>query len=195
MPRALALALRERVVQWCQQGRTLGSIARELGVGYRTVQACWSRFRRQGQSGLAIGYQQCGPKDCAFPKALREAALDLKQNHPRWGAGLIRLELSRLQTRHALPCVRTLQRWFQSAGLQPGRAKRPPVERRRGELPHDVWEIDAKERMRLADGSGTCVLCATDEASGALLGAEPFPPVPLEPGAYLPGADRLSRVV
>ena len=47
---------------------------------------------------------------------------------------------------------------------------------------HEVWEMDAKERMRLLDGSGASTLAVTDEASGALLAAVVFPPVSLDPG-------------
>jgi hypothetical protein len=69
------------------------------------------------------------------------------------------------------------------------------MERQRGQEPHEVWEVDAKERLLLADGSGTSVLTVTDEASGALLGATPFPPVSLESGAADRGAAGAAAAV
>ena len=39
--------------------------------------------------------------------------------------------------------------------------------------------MDAKEQMRLGDGTGTSVLSVTDEATGAVLELAPFPPVSL----------------
>ena len=114
---------------------------------------------------------------------MQETALALKREHPRWGAGLIRVELEQQFPQVALPSVRSLQRWFAEALLQPPRRKRPACVSRRAHQVHEVWQLDAKERMRLADGTGTCVLNISDEASGALLGALVFPPLPLESGS------------
>src|SRR5207245_1974017 len=74
-------------------------------------------------------------------------------------------------------------------------AQQPRVSRQRGQAAHAVWQMDAKERLRLADGSGTSVLTVTDEATGALLGVVPFPPVSLEPGAGAGGAAGPARAV
>jgi hypothetical protein len=46
---------------------------------------------------------------------------------------------------------------------------------------------------QLADGSGTSLLAATDEASGALLGVTVFPPLSLEAGADGTGASGDAR--
>ena len=35
--------------------------------------------------------------------------------------------------------------------------------------PHDTWQMDAKERVRLGDGTLVCWLRLADEASGAVL--------------------------
>lgn len=59
--------------------------------------------------------------------------------------------------------------------------------RDRARTAHAVWDMDAKERMRLADGSGASTLAVTDEASGALLARVVFPPVSLDPGGGGPG--------
>ncbi len=46
MPRALPLPLREQIVARHQQGEPLNQIAKTQGLSYRTVLACWRRFRR-----------------------------------------------------------------------------------------------------------------------------------------------------
>jgi hypothetical protein len=92
-----------------------------------------------------------------------------------------------------LPSVRNLQRWFAQAGLAPVQSRRPPRVQQRGQEPHDVWQIDAKERLRLADGTGACVLNVTDEASRAALGASVFPPLPLGASAALASSAVLAR--
>jgi hypothetical protein len=180
MPRALPLAVREQVVQRRQQGQALVEIAGQLGLSYRTVRQTWQRFRKQGAAGLAIHYERCGPRGIRFCAAIHQRALALKREHPRWGATLIRLQLAEEFADQSLPSPRTLQRWFRAAGLQGPRPHPPPVVRQRAKRVHEVWEVDAKERMRLGDGSASSVLTVTDEASGALLGVVAFPPLLLE---------------
>jgi transposase len=195
MPTPLPFPLRQQIVQRHQQGETLGAIAHDLHVPPATVRDWWHRFRDQGEAGLQTHYDRCGPKEPKAGPVLHQAALTMKREHPTWGAGLIRLALAEPFAGQRLPHPRTLQRWFRAAGLQPLRAQRPPMERQRGKEPHAVWEIDAKERLRLADGSGTSVLTVTDEASGALLGATPFPPVSLESGLPERGAASAAGAV
>ena len=177
MPQALPLPLREQIIRRHQQGETLSTIAQALNVPYRTVRRWWHRHQEAGDAGLHTHYDRCGPKGPRAPAAVHAAALALKREHPSWGAGLIRLELVAPFGEADVPQIRAIQRWLRAAGLQPARAKRPPVPRDRGQEGHAVWEIDAKEQMRLANGTGTSVLTVVDEASGALLGATPFPPV------------------
>jgi transposase len=195
MPRALPFPQREQIVQRHQQGETLAAIAQNLKVKYRTVRQWWRRFREQGEAGLKTHYDHCGPQAPRAAPAVHQAALTLKREHPPWGAGLIRLELLARFPDQPLPKERAIQRWFRAAGLQPRRAQGPPLQRERGKEPHAVWEVDAKERMPRADGSPTSVLTLTDEASGALLGVTPFPPLSLESGRSDGGASGAARAV
>jgi hypothetical protein len=68
-----------------------------------------------------------------------------------------------------------LQRWLRHAGLTPPPALlvRRPDQSRAGE-PHQVWQMDAVERLKLLDGSGACWLRISDEFSGAILLTEVF---------------------
>jgi transposase len=188
MPRALPLPLREQIVELHRKGFPLAHVARALNVKERTARQIWGRYREKGRVGLQTDYARCGHPGCRFPSALSEAALALKRQHPRWGAGFIRVELASQFPDVALPGTRTLQAWFHAAGLQPARAKQPPLERDRAQEVHEVWEMDQKERMRLGDGSPTSTLTVTDEASGAMLGTEVFPPVSLDAGGRGGGA-------
>jgi transposase len=188
MPQPLPFALRQELVRRHQQGETLGALAESMQIPPATVRNWWQRFRREGEAGLQTRYQRCGPQGPKAGPAVHQAALAMKREHSTWGAGLIRLELQKQFPDQPLPQKRAIERWIRKAGLQPPRAQRPPMERQRGKEPHAVWEIDAKERLRLGDGSATSVLSVTDEASGALLGATPFSPLPLEPGGTRGGA-------
>jgi transposase len=176
VPQPLPFAQRQELVRRHQQGETLVAIAASLHAPYPTVRHWWRRFRLAGEAGLHTHYDRCGPQEPKAGPVVHQAALLLKREHPQWGGGRIRLALAQQFPDRPLPQVRALQRWFQKAGLQPARAKRPPQERQRAREPHEVWQLDAKERLRLADGNPASQLTVTDEATGAILGAVPFPP-------------------
>jgi transposase len=176
MPRAIPFPIRLDIIERHLAGQSLAAIAQELQLSYRTVRTFWRRYCDSGNAALQPNYARCGPTTRAFPHNLQHAARTLKTDHPRWGAGLIQLQLRKLFPSQTLPSWRTLQRWWQQDGLQPERRRAPPVARGRGQQPHEVWELDAKERIRLQDGSWSSVVSVVDEASGALLSARPFPP-------------------
>ena len=93
----------------------------------------------------------------------RSPALHLRQQHPGWGAGLIRVMLQQ-QGIEPLPAERTLQRWFARAGLGPAPpGRRPEAASRRATRPHDTWQVDAAEEIRLADDTRVSWLRIADE--------------------------------
>jgi len=188
MPQAVPLPLRQQILAAYQGGATYAAIAQVVPVKERTIRSLCQRFRKRGLAGLKPDYDRCGHPGSRFAAPLREQALAYKQEHRRWGAGYIRLQLARQFPAAPLPGERTLQTWFAAAGLQPARAKAPPGERKAAQAVHEVWQMDAKERMHLADGSGTSTLTVTDEASGAMLETVGFPPVSLESGGGGPGS-------
>lgn len=183
MPAAIARPIREELVRRHQAGEPLTELALALGLSYRAARGLWRRFRALGEKGLDNAYANCGPPGPRFPEPIYQATLCLRREHPRFGAGLIRLKLQDRFPGQALPSERTLNRWIREAGLQPLRGRRPKVAADWAKEPHEVWQIDAKERLRLADGSGVCQVSVVDEGSGAALGAVAFPPLSLEPGA------------
>ena len=76
----------------------------------------------------------------------------------------------------ATPCIRTLQRWYRKEGLiRPNRqTAEPSIGKSRAV--HNIWQVDAKENLVLADGTAACYLTMVDEKSGAWLAAPVFPP-------------------
>ena len=87
------------------------------------------------------------------PSALHQQTLALRRQHPSWGAGLIRVFLMREHGPSDVPTERTLQRWLCRAGLGPApKGRRPKTTAPRATRPHEVWQMDAKERVRLRGG-------------------------------------------
>jgi transposase len=195
MPRALPRPKREAIVQFRQPGLSYRQVAATTGVPAGTVRPIWRRFRDGGPAGLQLHYDRCGRCGRRFPEPLAHAALHLKREHPRWGAGLIRWQWAERFSAVPLPGERPLQQWFRAAGLQLPRATRPPQEPQRAQAVHAVWPRDAQEQLRLGDGSGVWGLTLTDAASGALLAAAPFPPVLLGPRLRRPSPTSPARLL
>jgi Homeodomain-like domain len=189
MPTPLPLPLRQLIVHRAQQGQDVATIAHALHVPARTVRHLLQRFGRQADQ-LRPAYRP-GPGRPAPQQPVYDLALALRQQHPTWGAGYIRVRLGQAYAASALPSERALQRWFrqqQRPPAPPGR--RPPTEATRAQRPHERWQMDAVEQLRLGSGQGVSWLRLVDECSGAFLGTTVFPPLPLgaRPGDRRPGA-------
>src|SRR5262249_36455210 len=57
-----------------------------------------------------------------------------------------------------IPAERTLQRWFQRAGLIPAPSGRRtgPSSYHRAQQPHEVWQMDAADQVALRNGKQVC---------------------------------------
>lgn len=174
MPQAIPLAVRRQIVQRHQDNTPMTTIADELGLSYGGVRGIIERHR-QGKP-LQPDYQHCGPALHKSDPLIYRAALWLKRRHPDWGAPLVRLVLEERYPTRKIASARTLQRWFKAHGLRLPRNRTPKQNRQRAQGVHEVWQVDAKERLRLDDRQRACYLTVADEKSGAVLSAAVFPP-------------------
>jgi transposase len=176
MPRPIPVSIRQAIFQLAQHGQETSHIAAELGLARSTVRRLLGRFRRQGPEGIAAGYRR-SPIVEAAPSDIEQAALRLRREHPTWGAGLIRVHLLQAMPQQPIPSERTLQRWFVRADLSPAPAgRRPWVDLARATVPHETWQMDAKEHIRLQTRDEVSWLRIVDECSGAVLWTAVFPP-------------------
>jgi Homeodomain-like domain len=191
MPAPTPVPLRQQMLRLLEQGLNAAQVARQLGRPERTVRRLLAR--PPGPGGLAPSYDHTAHRACPLPPGLRAEALDLAQRHPSWGATYL---LVRLRQRHPdtpWPTPRTLQRWLGPVRPAPARPGRKPAsESRRAAWPHDTWQVDAADQLRLAGGRPVCWLRVADECSGAFLHTKVFPPGPLQPGAGGRGAGRTA---
>jgi hypothetical protein len=183
MPRAVPQPIRELIVQRHQAGESLHAIAQDLERPFYTVRKLWRRFRDRGEIGLVPDYAPCSHATPHTSPLIVRAAVWLKRRHPGWGAGLIRVLLQRKWPQVPVPSERTLQRWFQRAFPPPPPESPPPKNPWRATQPHVRWQVDAKERIVLEDGTQACWLSLADEGSGAVLDTVVFPPGQLAAGA------------
>jgi hypothetical protein len=195
MPRALPLPTRFALRALWDQGLSIQQAAQGLHLAPRTVCHWFARFRsRPAELACATRYDHSG--DAYHCPALRQRCCSLRREHPRWGAGRLRLTLAKEFPDQQIPRVRTLQRWLLAAGLAP----RPPVglasaPRHRASEPHQAWQMDAAELLPLAGGQKVSWLRIVDEASGAFLGTRVFPPRTLGGRAGVAGTSHLASVV
>jgi transposase len=183
MPAPVPVPIRRALGRRWEQGATTAELSRAFAMPPRTVRSLVRRWREKGEAGLQPNYRRHPPQSSpepahpAFP-----AAVDLRREHPTWGAGLIRVRL--IDVGITPPSERTLQRWFRRAGLAPAPSGRRPVEdSRRATRAHETWQVDAAERIPLADGPRASWLRIADEASGAVLGTAISPPRPVGGGS------------
>src|SRR5262249_26289932 len=112
-----------------------------------------------------------------------------RQQHPDWGAELIRLILTEHFPDTSLPSGRSLRRWLAQAGLSRAPAGRRPARDvpARATAVHAVHQVDAADQMPLATGQLVSWLRWVDECSGAVLKTI-VSPLGVEPGAASRGA-------
>jgi len=188
MPRPLPVPVRQAIWRRYQDGQDGPAIAHALGLLPRTVRHLLSRFRRGDPDALFPSYDRCGAATPKPAESLVQTALGLRRQHPTWGAGLIRVMVHHQLPDASLPSVRTLQRWLQRAGLSPAPlGRRATADSRRAQRPHEVWQVDAAELVKLRTSQLVSWLRIVDECSGAVLQTTVFPPGPLDSGP--PGGD------
>jgi hypothetical protein len=98
-----------------------------------------------------------------------QQALLFREQHPDWGAPLISVMLRRLRRWDVVAGPRAVQRWLRQAHLAPAPAGRKGPHRPRSSAPHERWQVDAADQLRLAGGRLVSWLRLTDECSGAIL--------------------------
>jgi hypothetical protein len=111
MPPATPLPVRQRLWHLAQQGLAADLLAARLHLPLRTVQHLLRRFRA-APAALAPAYRAGPGRPVWAGSGLREQAQALRQQHPRWGAGYIRVRLRAAHPDRPLPSERTLRRWF-----------------------------------------------------------------------------------
>lgn len=196
MPRPIIASVRQAIVEQHSAGRTFTQIAQEFGLSSSGVRKIWKLWRGQPQRGLKPDYGRCGHARQRFEPYVVQEAQELKRSHPKWGAGYIRAQLHQKWPQLKLPHVGTLWLWFRNNHLIVHNSRLPAQSSTEwAHQVHQCWQVDAKERVHLADDSWVCWLDVTDEYSGAGLATEVFPPKALERGGSPWGSAVAARPV
>ncbi len=180
-PKQPTQAEREQIYLLKKEGQTILQIAETLGISPACVRKWWRRARDEGLLGLRErkrGRPATGTL-AKFSPQVREVSLKLKQNHKRWGANRVLIELrkipdlqsscfpsrSRLYTFFHQACPDCLSIWTKHKEVPP-----PPG----ATAVHEVWQVDHQEGHRLVDGSIATVCNIRDPYGAAMIASQAF---------------------
>jgi DNA-binding CsgD family transcriptional regulator len=178
MGTAKSLPQREQMISLYAKGVSMLQISQQEGINYGTVKNLIKRYKNEGQKSLIPRYSQCGltrpyDSECSY----RLVRL-YKHYHPKWGVSYILLKIKDKYPQLPLCGSRVYERRLKSENKVP-LPKNPPLQLHYhpegSRLPHDTWQIDAKERLETLDGKAACYLTTTDEKTGCVLDAKVFP--------------------
>ena len=178
MGRAISVPQRQVIFQRTGLGHQADDIADDLGLNSKTVRTLMARFGKAGAAGITPGYARCGLNQARQSDVdLIGEVITMRRQHPTWGAGIIRVVLAEQHPDRTLPSERAILRAFAKAGLNPAPAgRRHGGPGHRAERPHETWQVDAADQMKLAGTAQASWLRVVDECTGAVLETAVFPP-------------------
>lgn len=174
----LTEAEKDYIWQQKQRGGTLAEISKELDCAYETARKWW-RHRRDGTQPRRRGRPAEGILS-SYPAAVRTQAITLKQSYPHRGPERVRLDLQdSLQLAETdLPSASRLAALFQEACPEAVKVyqqrqypERVPLA---GRVPHELWQMDGKEKVAVGENDVATVLNIRDPYSSVMLASQPF---------------------
>ena len=142
-------AVRVKIGELANEGKTDAEIAIELGDNYWTVRKWRRRFQQQGRAGLVstMGRPVKGALS-TFPAAVGAAIRRVREAHPGWGADSILASLiwDEGWTASELPSRSSIAAFLKQVGLTRPYGYNRPLPEPKPQLiarPHQEWELDA----------------------------------------------------
>ena len=157
-----------------EEKQSMSKISTDLGISYTCIRTWVKRYKEEGEKGLIPKYDMNSRPSNFSPEVINQA-FEYKKVHPKWGAPFIIVKLEDDFPEKLLPKARWLQQLFNREGLQPQKAKLPNPKIKWAKQVFDCVQVDAKERLKTADGKDCCYLNFVDEYSGSELDAFLFP--------------------
>jgi transposase-like protein len=156
---ASTMSLRLEFVELaCQDGSNVSQLCRRFGISRETGYKWLRRFREAGER--QEGLMDRSPRPHTSPRrtspSVEEKLLDMRRQHPAWGARKIKAYLSRRGQLH-LPSAGTIAAILRRGGqIDPQEArKHRPCQRFEHQRPNQLWQMDFKGYLALTQG-GWC---------------------------------------
>ena len=157
-------------------GEKMAVLCREFEISRKTGYKIYARYKDCGVEGLTDRSRRPYRHARQLPFQIEKAIVQLKQEHPSWGAPKIRERLRRKHSEIHCPAISTVHAILDRNGLVKRRRRRrykaegTPLSR--PSSPNDLWCADYKGEFMLADRRYCYPLTITDFASRFLIGCE-----------------------
>lgn len=152
-PRDLMNTKREFVELALQPGANRRELCRRFSIGPKAAYALLNRFANEGDAAFVQRSRRPASTPTQTPKAIQDIVLELRRQHPAWGARKLCRRLQDLG--HVdLPATSTITDILRRNGLIDGRASAAsqPWKRFEHEAPNALWQLDFKGHFQTAAG-------------------------------------------
>lgn len=172
----LTLEQKQYIVDQKLKGHTLKEIAEKLGYGYDCIRKWWRRGRRGGLDSLAQTSSRPKGRLAHHDPLVAARAKSLKQSHPNWGADRLGVALREDASLMGmkLPSRSSLTAYFREVCPEAvrQRCRQPKHESPMTPTshPHELWQLDMKEAIKLENEEIATLLTVRDVHSGAFIG-------------------------
>jgi putative transposase len=167
---------RMRFVARLLDGEKMAVLCREFDISRKTGHKIFNRYKLSGLEGLTDRSRRPYRQANRLPLQIEKLIVQLKREHPSWGAPKIREKIRRLHEDLPLPAISTVhaildrhelvdhsrRRRYKAQGTHLSLPKRP----------NDLWCADYKGEFMLADKRYCYPLTITDSASRYLLACD-----------------------
>ncbi len=157
-------------------GEKMAVMCREFDISRKTGYKIFSRYKDCGLEGLTDRSRRPYRHGMRLPFQIEKLIVQLKQDHPSWGAPKIREKIRRLHSEITLPAISTVHAVLDRNGLVMRRRKRrykpEGTALSPAQQPNELWCADYKGEFMLADKRYCYPLTITDFASRYLISCD-----------------------
>jgi len=115
---------RLRFVARLVEGERMSDLCRELDISRKTGYKIFTRYQQTGLEGLTDRSRRPYRQANRLPELLESRIVQLRREHPTWGAPRIREELKRQGLGISLPAISIVHAVLDRHGLVPRRRRR-----------------------------------------------------------------------
>jgi putative transposase len=166
---------RLRFVARLLDGEKMAVLCREFDISRKTGYKIFNRYKDCGLEGLTDRSRRPYRQANQLPFQIESLIVQLKREHPTWGAPKIRDRIKRRQTDIQTPAISTVHAVLDRNGLVTRRKRRRRAEGTslsRPDQPNALWCADYKGEFMLADRRYCYPLTISDFATRYLLACD-----------------------
>ena len=165
---------RLRFIARLLEGEKMAVLCREFDVSRKTGHKIFNRYKACGLEGLTDRSRRPYRQANRLPFQIETLIVQLKKEHPSWGAPKIREKVRRRHSEITLPAISTVHAVLDRHGLVTRGRRRHLYKAEGTQLstptrPNDLWCADYKGEFMLADKRYCYPLTITDFASRYLI--------------------------